>query len=144
MCDRLYCVYLVEPINNGTLRLVGSHLPREGRLEMYISDQWVRVCDDGWDKNEADVVCKQLGFGTTGRVQQFQISGDEEEIKFQSSGDEEQIKIPNFSCFGNESTLLNCSHREMGMADCDNSDDVGIICTGTTPGGYLSSYICTY
>ena len=120
---------------------------------MYIGDQWVRVCDDGWDESEVDVVCKQLGFGTTGRVQQFQISGDEEEIKFQSSGDEkqikfsgdkEQIKIPNFFCFGNESTLLNCSHREMGMADCDNSDDVEIICTGVTPGGYLISYMCTH
>ena len=93
---------------------------------MYIGDQWVRVCDDGWDDTEATVVCKQLGFGTTGRVQQFQISGDEE-----------QIKIPNFSCSGNESTLLNCNHREMEMMNCDNSDDVGVICTGATPGDYL-------
>ena len=89
---------------------------------MYIGGQWVRVCDDGWDDSEAGVVCRQLGFGSSGRVQQYQISGSGE------------ILIPNFSCSGNESMLLSCNHREMGMSDCDNSDDVRVICTGATPG----------
>ena len=35
---------------------------------MYIGDQWVRVFDDGWDDSEADVVCRQLGFGSSGRI----------------------------------------------------------------------------
>ena len=87
---------------------------------MFINQQWVRVCDDGWDDTEAGVVCRQLRLGSSGRVQQFQISGSGE------------LVIPNSSCSGNESS---CSHREMGLSDCDNSDDVEIICTGSTPGG---------
>ena len=119
-----YIIYLVEPITNGTLRLLGSDLPHEGRLEVFINHQWVRVCDDGWNEADAGVVCRQLGFGSSGRVQQFQISGSGRELV-----------IPIFFCFGNESTLLNCNHREMAMSDCDISDDVGVICNGPTPGG---------
>ena len=112
--------FIVEPINNGTLRLVGSNSTTEGRVQVYIGDQWVRVCDDGWDNTEAGVVCRQLGFGSSGIAHQFQISGNDE------------VVIHNFACSGNESTLLSCSH--VGMGDCELSDDVGVVCTGTTPG----------
>ena len=113
---------LVEGINPGTLRLVGSNSPNKGRVQVFIGGQWVRVCDDGWDDSEAGVVCRQLGFGSSGKARQLQTSGMRE------------IMTSNFKCSGNEARLLQCNHNEMNISDCDSSDDVEVICTGTLLG----------
>ena len=46
-----------------TVRLAGSDLPHEGRLEVYYNDQWGTVCDDSFDDVDATVACKSLGAG---------------------------------------------------------------------------------
>ena len=46
---------------DNSVRLAGSSSPNEGRVEICQNDQWGTVCDDGWDRNDARVVCRQLG-----------------------------------------------------------------------------------
>ena len=46
-----------------TVRLAGSGLPYEGRLEVYYNGVWGTVCDDSFDNVDATVACKSFGAG---------------------------------------------------------------------------------
>ena len=50
----------------GDIRLVGGTSELEGRVEFCNSNQWGTVCDDAWGVPDATVVCRQLGFSTSG------------------------------------------------------------------------------
>ena len=48
--------------NKPGIRLVGGRNEYEGRVEVHHEGQWKTVCDRSWGQNEAQVVCRQLGY----------------------------------------------------------------------------------
>ena len=102
--------------------LEGGNSYNEGRVEIYYNYQWGTVCDDGWDDTDAGVVCRQLGFGSSGTAIGLARFG-------QGSG---SIWLDNVMCNGSEPTLASCGHLGVGITrSCSHSEDAGVRCYGT-------------
>ena len=53
--------------SEGSLRLVGGQIDSQGTVQICIDGVWGTVCDDIWGTSDAQVVCRQLGFGINGK-----------------------------------------------------------------------------
>ena len=106
-------------INFAIVHLVNGSTPFEGRVEVYHNGEWGTVCDDYWDLNAAQVVCRQLRFGpaTAARYSAYYGRG---------SG---RIWLDDVECFGTKLTIEDCLHSEWGNHNCDHSEDAGVQCT---------------
>ena len=105
------------------IRLVGGSSFNEGRVEMYYHNyyQWGTVCDDGWDDTDASVVCRQLGFGSSGTAVTSAGFG-------QGSG---TILLDSVSCNGSELILARCGHLGVNVTrSCSHAEDAGVRCSG--------------
>ena len=127
----------------GAVRLVGGATITEGRLEICINGHWGTVCNDGFDVNAAVVVCRQLGVNESGEsmlITNFtkllsNIGTDiftaltmQSNVFFGGGASFQQIHLDELRCSGAEATLLNCTHRGIGVHNCAHYEDVGIIC----------------
>ena len=97
----------------------GSH--KEGRVEVYHEGKWRRVCDWGWDINDARVVCRQLGFPDAEAALKNSYFG----------GGTGAISLNDFSCEGHESSLLSCRHVGWRSHYCTYQKHAGVRCKDT-------------
>ena len=89
-------------------------------MEVNYNGEWGTVCDDGWSSNDARVVCRQLGFGSSGTAIGSAGFG-------QGSG---SILLKHVTCTGIESTLISCGNLVVGITrSCSHSEDAGVRCS---------------
>uniref|UniRef100_A0A3P8W0X0 Neurotrypsin n=1 Tax=Cynoglossus semilaevis TaxID=244447 RepID=A0A3P8W0X0_CYNSE len=106
------------------LRLVGGEEDFEGRVEVFHAERWGTVCDDQWDDKDAEVVCRQLGFGGVAKAWSWAHFG-------QGSG---PILLDAVKCTGNELFLDQCHHGDWEQHNCDHMEDAGVSCSPYTDG----------
>ncbi|XP_043940523.1 adhesion G protein-coupled receptor E2-like isoform X2 [Protopterus annectens] len=105
------------------VRLVNGYSNCSGHVEICNSSQWYAVCDDSWDINDAEVVCKQLGCG---RAKEATVSAYFGRV----AG---PFTLKEFHCSGTELFLSSCSVTPLSQSTCDTSEKAGVICEGNYP-----------
>ena len=127
---------------NGELRLAGSTTVGQGRVEICINETWGTICDDSWGTPDASVACVSLGFSRFSKQPLCFICGIvlDLQILLRKTGAQAvsaaffgqgtgPILLDELGCFGNESSLLDCS--AMTQHNCAHNEDAGVRCITT-------------
>ncbi|XP_029440767.1 deleted in malignant brain tumors 1 protein-like [Rhinatrema bivittatum] len=112
--DPVYVLYGQLPI-----RLVNGPNHCAGRVEVLHGTQWGTICDDDWDMDDAQVVCRQLNCSLP------QAALTSAWFK-EGTG---PIWLDNVECQGNESHLAQCKAQAWSMHNCQHNEDAGVVCT---------------
>uniref|UniRef100_A0A452SES3 SRCR domain-containing protein n=1 Tax=Ursus americanus TaxID=9643 RepID=A0A452SES3_URSAM len=102
------------------LQLVNGSGRCSGRVEVFYHGQWGRVCDDHWDMNEADVVCRQLHCGRALAAP----------VEAQFGQGEGKFLLDDVDCTGRESFLGQCPHTDWTLHNCGPGEDASVVCSG--------------
>ncbi|XP_032364918.1 scavenger receptor cysteine-rich type 1 protein M130 [Etheostoma spectabile] len=103
-----------------SVRLVNGTSLCSGRLEVKTNQStqtWSSVCQQDFDQQDAEVVCRELGCGTP-LVLQGGLYGD----------GEPPMWTKEFQCGGNESALLDCRSSD-GTTTCSPGPAAGLTCS---------------
>ncbi|XP_029812151.1 T-cell differentiation antigen CD6 isoform X4 [Suricata suricatta] len=120
VCDSAGKPAEVTCAENHAVRLVGGSSPCAGRVEMLEHGQWGSVCDDAWDLEDAQVVCRQLNCGWAVQA----LPG----LHFAPG--QGPIHRDEVSCTGTEDFLWDC-HGLPGNGYCGHKEDAGVVCSGS-------------
>jgi hypothetical protein len=102
------------------IRLVDGDEPSRGRVEVFWEGEWGTVFDDGWDVNDASVVCKQLGY-------QEAVSALTNAYFGEGLG---KIWIGSTICSGSEESIQECGQMFESPDSQQHGKDVGVVCLG--------------
>uniref|UniRef100_A0A8W8MJW7 SRCR domain-containing protein n=1 Tax=Magallana gigas TaxID=29159 RepID=A0A8W8MJW7_MAGGI len=95
------------------VRLVNGSHSGEGRVEVLYNNVWGTVCDDIWNTNNAQVVCRMLGYEKSAIATTSAYFG-------QGNG---QIWMDDVNCIGNETMLTDCQFLGFGIHNCVHAED---------------------
>ena len=100
----------------------------EGRVEVFRRGAWRPVCGSGWHVKDANVVCRELGFGralTAPKTASKRLSDFRSKVQ--------TIWLTKVQCVGNEDSINECGHSGWKKY-CTGDNDAGVVCSrGNTP-----------
>uniref|UniRef100_A0A3P8TZR5 SRCR domain-containing protein n=1 Tax=Amphiprion percula TaxID=161767 RepID=A0A3P8TZR5_AMPPE len=113
---------IIELTCSDSVRLVGGTHLCSGRLQVKWNQVWSSVCSDGFDLQDAEVVCRELGCGSPSGFE-GKLYGEAPEWNTE------------FLCGGHESGLLHCDHSDRDTCSpgttitltCSDPDDVRLV-----------------
>uniref|UniRef100_A0A8K9UIF3 SRCR domain-containing protein n=1 Tax=Oncorhynchus mykiss TaxID=8022 RepID=A0A8K9UIF3_ONCMY len=102
-----------------SVRLVDGAGLCSGRVEVKSNQSWASVCEADFDRQDAEVVCGELGCGAPAALQGG-LYGE----------GEGQTWDKEFQCKGKESLLLDCDTSDRKHNTCLPGNAVGLTCSG--------------
>ena len=108
------------------VRLVDGSSDREGRVEVFYNGEWGTVCSDFFDVQDAEVICRMVGFPGAVSVE---VKG-----RFGAGNSSQKILLDDLWCSGQESSVASCSFRGWGSHNCSHNQDAGVVCREKIPG----------
>ncbi|XP_071480640.1 scavenger receptor cysteine-rich domain superfamily protein-like [Diadema antillarum] len=102
-----------------SVRLVDGSVDSEGRVEVFLDDTWGAICDNLWGPEDAEVVCKQLGY----------IGADLALVASPFGRGNSPVLLDKVQCNGLESNISTCQHAGVGVKSCHESQTAGVTCT---------------
>ncbi|PIK53558.1 putative deleted in malignant brain tumors 1 protein [Apostichopus japonicus] len=121
----LTCTTFEESPVEGSLKLVDGVSVYVGRIEIYHNGEWGKICGDDWDDDDAQVVCRQLGYPIDYSYGLSPNSGDYGESYGEGSG---PIMLDDVRCDGSEYMLTQCGHNGWYQHNCHYGDDAWVRC----------------
>ncbi|KAL4008854.1 hypothetical protein ACER0C_002706 [Sarotherodon galilaeus] len=116
--------YTLDLTCSDSVRLLNGTSLCSGRLEVNYNQSnqskqsWTSVCEDDFDQQDAEVVCREIGCGPPSALQ-GELYGD--------------VGAPvwskEFQCEGHESTLLDCRSSNSTRSSCSPGKAVGLTCS---------------
>lgn len=113
------------------VRLSKGPNPWTGRVEINIDGEWGTICDDLWGLDEASTVCRMLGY----REGAIRASVRAE---FGSGLPTVPIWLDDVDCLVPWDNILECQHDDIGVHNCQHSEDAGVECK-PNEGAYVCS-----
>ncbi|XP_071841195.1 neurotrypsin-like [Apostichopus japonicus] len=106
----------------GRVRLADGSVPTEGRVEIFYNNEWRTICDDHWQREDAEVICRQLGYS------------DVDELYDKAYFGEGYGPImEQMNCDGDEAHWQQCSYNTWNTPYCEHYEDVGVRCLSESP-----------
>ena len=100
-----------------------------GVVQVCMNNVWGSVCNNRFGTNDASVVCRELGFPSTGATPISDASN-----RFNHSSG--QAFLDSVNCDGTENNVMDCQQTTPGLSECTSTEIAGVECVGM-----LSNYI---
>ena len=122
---------------SGSVRLRNGLSPYSGLIEICRFNTWGTICSNSWDRREALVACRQLGYPGTGFSLKstfiqlflfFYLGSKALRINNRTRG---PIHYTNMQCHGSETSLLDCPIQQTNQNYfCSSRGNAGVECSG--------------
>ncbi|XP_078534950.1 lysyl oxidase homolog 3 isoform X1 [Lissotriton helveticus] len=119
---------------SGKLKFRLAGYPRkhnEGRIEVFYKEEWGTICDDDFTLENANVLCRHLGF--------VAATGWAHSAKYGKGVG--RIWLDNVICGGSEKSITDCNSRGWGNSDCTHEEDAGVVCKDERIQGFVEPNI---